>query len=185
MALILLFFNTPRHAIPAKATAKELALTFDLPGMSLMLGAFTCLFLALQDGGITASWGSSAPIGLLVGQVLLVIAFVVVEWKQGERVMIVGRIMKPRSILVCFHLLALAHVDQEHQTDRVHATQQIFGLISSAAVGKVGYYQPFLFAGALFITVGSGMIYTLEITSTAAQYISYQVLAGIGMGLVI
>lgn len=39
--------------------------------------------------------------------------------------------------------------------------------------------------GAVFITIGSGMIYTLRPDSTAGQYIGYQILAAIGGGLVI
>lgn len=35
------------------------------------------------------------------------------------------------------------------------------------------------------MTVGSAMIYTLEVDSPAAHYVGYQVIAGIGMGLVI
>jgi MFS transporter, DHA2 family, glioxin efflux transporter len=52
-------------------------------------------------------------------------------------------------------------------------------------VSKVGYYQPFLWAGGIFMTVGSATIYTLDVKSRAAHYIGYQILAGIGGGLVI
>jgi MFS transporter, DHA2 family, glioxin efflux transporter len=62
------------------------------------------------------------------------------------------------------------------------AITAISGLISSVAIGKVGYYQPFLWVGAFLATVGSGMIYTLQISSPAAHYIGYQVIAGIGIG---
>jgi len=58
----------------------------------------------------------------------------------------------------------------------------ISGLISSVALGKVGYYQPFLWFGAVLATVGSAMIHTLQLSSPAAHYIGYQVIAGIGVG---
>ncbi|KAL1988858.1 hypothetical protein VTN96DRAFT_7742 [Rasamsonia emersonii] len=58
----------------------------------------------------------------------------------------------------------------------------ISGLISSTAIGKVGYYSSFLFFGAVLATVGSAMIYTLQISSPAAHYLGYQVIAGIGVG---
>jgi hypothetical protein len=61
----------------------------------------------------------------------------------------------------------------------------IFSFVGSILIGKVGYYQLFLLVGGMFITVGSGMIYTLEPNSSAGQYIGYQVLAAIGSGLVI
>jgi hypothetical protein len=57
--------------------------------------------------------------------------------------------------------------------------------VSSAAVGRLGYYQPFLWIGAIFSTIGSGLIYTLQVDSPASHYIGYQVVAGIGMGFII
>jgi hypothetical protein len=39
--------------------------------------------------------------------------------------------------------------------------------------------------GAMFVTVGTGLIYTMGPAATAGQYIGYQVLAAIGSGLVI
>lgn len=65
------------------------------------------------------------------------------------------------------------------------ATTAISGLISSVAIGKIGYYQPFLWFGAALAIVGSAMIYTLQISSPAAHYIGYQVIAGIGVGAAI
>lgn len=35
------------------------------------------------------------------------------------------------------------------------------------------------------MTIGSGLIYTLDVDSPASHYIGYQVVAGIGMGLCI
>jgi hypothetical protein len=49
----------------------------------------------------------------------------------------------------------------------------------------VGYYQPFLMLGSMFVTIGTAMIYTLEPSSWAGKYIGYQVLASIGSGLII
>ena len=65
------------------------------------------------------------------------------------------------------------------------AMTAISSIISSAAIGKVGYYQPFLWSGAVLATVGSALIYTLQISSPAAHYIGYQVIAGIGIGAAI
>ncbi|OCK74840.1 MFS general substrate transporter [Lepidopterella palustris CBS 459.81] len=195
--------GTPPHSRMASTQGKEIPLLFDFPGMIIMLRAFVCLLLALQDGGVIERWDSGIPIGLLVGFGLLVIIFLVVEWKQGERAMIVGRIMKRRSIAACsvaqaggfarvynlpIYFQAARGVSPAESGIRTLPsvlTISIFGLISSATVGKVGYYQPFLWAGAIFITVGSAMIYMLNPNSPASQYIGYQVISGIGMGLVI
>lgn len=52
-------------------------------------------------------------------------------------------------------------------------------------MGKVGYWQLFFCIGSIFSVVGSGLIYTLNLDSTAAQYIGYQVVVSIGTGLTI
>lgn len=52
-------------------------------------------------------------------------------------------------------------------------------------MGKVGYWQPFFWIGSIFSVVGAGLIYTLNLHSTAAQYIGYQVVVSIGTGLTI
>lgn len=49
----------------------------------------------------------------------------------------------------------------------------------------MGFYKVFLMVGASFITVGSGMIYTLEPGSSSGKYIGYQILSAVGSGLVI
>lgn len=55
-------------------------------------------------------------------------------------------------------------------------------MVSGGLVGVVGYFQPFLLIGAIFATVGSGLLYTLDIGSSSAQYIGYQIIIGIGIG---
>jgi MFS transporter, DHA2 family, glioxin efflux transporter len=55
--------------------------------------------------------------------------------------------------------------------------------VGSVLVGKVGYWQPFFSIGSIFSVVGAGLIYTLNLDSTAAQYIGYQVVVSIGTGL--
>ncbi len=56
-------------------------------------------------------------------------------------------------------------------------------MIGGGLVGKVGYFQPFLMLGAGLATIGAGLIYTLEIHSSAGHYIGYQILFGAGLGI--
>jgi hypothetical protein len=49
-------------------------------------GALACLLLALQYGGVTHAWNSSVIIVLLVGFFVMVIALIIAEIWQGERV---------------------------------------------------------------------------------------------------
>lgn len=65
------------------------------------------------------------------------------------------------------------------------ATKALASLCSSIALGKVGHYQPFLWVGGILTTVGSGLYYTLNPSSSAGYWIGYQIIAGVGQGIVI
>ena len=100
MVIVLLFFKTPSHSRVGDAKFKEIPFLFDLGGVVILIGASTCLLLALEDGGVTIVWSNSVPLGLLIGFSLLIIMFAVWEWKQGESAMVIPRIMKRRTIFV-------------------------------------------------------------------------------------
>lgn len=79
----------------------------DLPGAGLIMAAVICYVLALQEGGITRPWNSSVVIGLLVGFVLITITFGIVEYLQKDRALLIPRLMKDRTMLVCCAFVAL------------------------------------------------------------------------------
>jgi hypothetical protein len=73
----------------------------DLPGAGLIMAAVVCYILALQDAGVTKPWKSSTVIGLLVGFVLISIAFCFNEYLQKDRALLLPRLMKNRTMIVC------------------------------------------------------------------------------------
>lgn len=98
MIIILIFFQTPSHSRLAEFKWKELPFLFDVGGVILLLAALVCLLLALEVGGVTRAWNNHLTIGLLLGFGLITIAFAALEWKQGERSMVVFRILRRRTI---------------------------------------------------------------------------------------
>ncbi|KAI4616461.1 uncharacterized protein J4E87_008727 [Alternaria ethzedia] len=58
--------------------------------------------------------------------------------------------------------------------------------LSSILIGGlitlVGWYAPFMWFGSAIFAIGAGMLYTLTVHSPPAQWIGYQILAGIGAG---
>jgi len=96
--IITLFFKTPKAAKAASASLKEKLLQMDMLGTSTILAAVVCYLLALQYCGVTKPWSSSVVIGLLVGSVLLIIAFVALEWRMGERGIIPPRMLRQRTV---------------------------------------------------------------------------------------
>ena len=70
----------------------------DLPGIITLLGAFICYLLALQWGGVNKQWSSPDVVGCLVGWLLLTILFLLIQYYQNDRALLVGRILKQRNV---------------------------------------------------------------------------------------
>lgn len=52
-----------------------------------------------------------------------------------------------------------------------------------SAISWVGYYQPFMVASGTFTAVGAGLIHSLAINASAGEYLGYQAVMGLGLGL--
>lgn len=98
LGIITLFFRPPAHAKPVQAPWKERLLHLDLPGATLLIGGLVCFLLDMQWGGTTKAWNTPHVVGTLVGWCLLTIAFVVVQWLQGEKASLVPRLIKGRIV---------------------------------------------------------------------------------------
>jgi hypothetical protein len=59
----------------------------------------------------------------------------------------------------------------------------VFTIASGLLVARLDLYLPFAFLGSALITIGAGLIYTLDVDSPSSHWIGYQILAGIGYGL--
>lgn len=59
----------------------------------------------------------------------------------------------------------------------------LFTVIAGAAITATGHFTPLVVGGAAVWTVGAGLITTWSQTTTVGQWIGYQILAGMGVGL--
>ncbi|KAK1637090.1 putative MFS transporter [Colletotrichum phormii] len=199
------FYNPPTHHKIEAIGWKDFIYTLDLPGVAVVLGGLTCFILAIEYGGVTKAWNSGTVIGLLVAFFVLVIIFIVLEWYQGDRALLVGRLMKRRTIAACavfvsminFSFFPLAYnlpiyfqavngVSPLQSGIRLLPTilpMTLFSLFSAPGIVLVGWYQPWLMTGASLAAIGAGLIYMLDIDSTSAQWIGFQFVAGVGTGL--
>ncbi|MCJ1333464.1 hypothetical protein MMC10_010163 [Thelotrema lepadinum] len=206
-ALIFFFFQPPPAAKPQQASWREKILQMDLPGTFVILAAIICYLLAIQWGGTTKAWNDSQVIGLLVGFGLLFIAFCLIEYFSGERALLVGRLFKRRNNLVAmiyifffsgsfFVLLYylpiyFQSVDGVSPSDSgvrnipLLVAASLCSILSGGIMGAVGWFQPFLIAGAALTAIGSGLIYTWDVDTETGKWIGYQVLAGFGLGFAI
>jgi hydrogenase/urease accessory protein HupE len=56
-------------------------------------------------------------------------------------------------------------------------------IMAGGLISTYGHFVPFLIIGAAGATVGAGLLFTLNQTSNSSQWIGYQALAGLGVGL--
>jgi MFS transporter, DHA2 family, glioxin efflux transporter len=100
VALILFVFKNPRTTRLVKASWRDKLLGMDLIGTAIVMAAVICYLIAMQYGGVAKPWSHRDVIGTLVGCGLLLIVFALTEWRQGERALLLGRVLKQRPIWV-------------------------------------------------------------------------------------
>ncbi|ENH68229.1 Putative HC-toxin efflux carrier TOXA [Fusarium oxysporum f. sp. cubense race 1] len=203
--IIMFFFRTPPQGKPAVASWTEKLLQMDFVGVALVMGAIIAYILALQYGGQTHPWKSGVVVGLLVGFVLITIAFAVWEYTQGDRAMLAPGLIRDRHIwtssalallLAGPYFLAIYYLPIYFQSiDGTSPTTSgirnlpliltitIATISSGAFISMTGIAAPIIPAGAAIATVAAGLLYTLDIGSSASKWIGYQVLGGVGWGL--
>jgi hypothetical protein len=204
--VILLGFKIPGAArIVHDTTAREKFLNMDFPATVLIIGASTALILALEYGGVSYPWNSSMVIGLFVGFGLLTTALILLERWQGEYAMLTPRLIRKRAVwinsiwgfffaganFVILYYLPL-YFQSVGDASPIRSGIQIIPLIASFSVAtlfsgllatKPGIAAPFLMLSSIISTIGTGLLYTLDIGTPSSQWISFQILAGLGFGL--
>lgn len=203
--IILFFFKAPAAAKPVEATHLEKFLQMDPIGVTLVMGAIVTYILALQYAGHTAPWNSGLVIGLTVAFALLYIAFGVWEYFQGDRAMIVPRLLKNRAVWVSCayafaysgaYFLTIYYLPIFFQTVQgasptmsgVRNLPLILGvtvamILSGLFVSATGIATPIKVGGAAVTTVATGLIFTFSPSTSTGEWIGYQLLAGLGWGV--
>jgi len=70
----------------------------DLGGSLLLIAFMCCLFMAMQWGGHRLPWSSPSIIGLFAVSGILLVLFLLVEWKMGEDASVPFGVLEQRSI---------------------------------------------------------------------------------------
>lgn len=204
-AILTIFFKLPEHIKPAEATFTEKMLQMDPLGIILIMGAVICYILALQWGGINLPWNSSTIIGLLVGFVSLLICFCIDQWLLDERAMLPRRLLKNQYIyqgmaysfsIAGSYFIVLYFLPIYFQViDNVSPIQSgvrnlpliiaitLATICSGIGITVTGRPMPFMVVAGILGSIGIGLLSTLTIGSPSAEWIGYQVLVGLGLGL--
>ena len=63
------------------------------------------------------------------------------------------------------------------------ATSSVFAIVSGVIISMTGEFQLVMLIGNALLTIGSGLTYTLDVSSPACEGVGYQFFVGIGLGL--
>ncbi|KAI1499406.1 DNA repair protein RAD50 [Biscogniauxia marginata] len=163
-AIIIVFvYKAPKAATPQSATWRETILQMDLNGTALIMAAVVCFILAFQWGGwIRRVWANSAHVFFVSGGFFVLIYYLPIYFQSVQGV--------------------------DPLQSGIRSLPVIIGCFFSIAVGFVivvysRLWAPLMAVGAALATIGSGLLYTLDISSPSREWIGYQALVGIGTGI--
>ncbi|KAJ3770649.1 putative major facilitator superfamily transporter [Lentinula raphanica] len=196
------FFTAP--ARKSQLTFKEKMAKLDFFGALCFVGGTICLLLALQWGGATYAWTDSRVWGLFLGFGLIMPIFAYIQVKRGKGATIPVSIIKQRTVLISTlysFLYSMASYTQIYYlplyfqaVENISAVGSgirlipylVFNTFAAILMGmyvnRTGYYYYLLWIGATFYTVGSGLLSTLGLNSSTAQWLPYEIITGFGRG---
>ncbi|KAI0885866.1 putative MFS transporter [Annulohypoxylon maeteangense] len=179
----------------------------DLVGFAIFAPAAVMFFLALEFGGNRYAWDSSQVIGLLCGAVVTFAVFLAWEWKKGSEAMIPFALLRVRiqccASLLMFAFLGMMFVVAYYLPIYLQAvkgdspfmsgvhnlptilSQVVMVLVGGFVVQRIRYYLPSVLLGTTLASVGSGLLSTLQISTSVGRWVGYQVIYGLGVGMVV
>lgn len=192
-------FN-PKQSVSVRQQIRQL----DPFGNLVFLPSVICLLLALQWGGSTYAWNSGRIVALLVLAGVLFITFVVTQIWQQENATVPPRLFKRRNVwlgtifagclgavLITFLISLPIWFQGIRGTDAVTSgidtlplvLALVFGaIVSGALINGVGWLNPVFFSSVIFMSVGGGLLTTLDIDTPTHTWIGYQIILGLGLG---
>ena len=198
---VVMLAMTARNIPSVKAVAKPV---IDYAGIVLVALGASALVLGLSWGGNEYPWASATIIGLFVGSVVLLTAFVFVEFRAAEPTLPmhlfrnqVFTVCSVLSFIVGFAMLGsmtylptyIQYVDGVSATmSGVRTLPMVVGLLgtsllSGIVVGRTGKYKIFPIAGTALMAVGLYLMSTMGRGTGVWLESLYMFILGLGIGL--
>ncbi|KAG8832129.1 hypothetical protein FRC17_001962 [Serendipita sp. 399] len=206
LAVIFFLKSQPTLELPGNEgkTKVQKWLGVDWVGTALCLAMIMPLLLALQWGGNTRPWNDKVVIALFCVFGVVLPAFVYWEFRLGSMAIMPMWMYKRRSQIGCsatsfFVMMNLIvgtyYLPFYYQASRGRTPTQsgidilpfMLTIILSAAlsggiINFTGRYIYFLRYATLISAVGAGLLFTLDLHTSTAKLIGYQIIYGLGIG---
>ncbi|KAF5857849.1 hypothetical protein ETB97_005193 [Aspergillus alliaceus] len=203
MPCVFFLLQVPDRPNTKKPLEEKLRQLNALSMLSVVPGVI-CLCLALQWGGTTYAWNEGRIITLLVLAFVLLVAFSFIQVWKPEQATVPPRIITQRSIASGFlvasclgaHMMMFVYylplwfqaIDGVSPVESgIHLLPMIIPLVVASIltgqlVSRIGYYTPFMIYGVCLTAIGAGLLTTLEVDTTKAKWIGFQIIYGFGLG---
>ncbi|OQD83868.1 hypothetical protein PENANT_c015G03846 [Penicillium antarcticum] len=201
---MLFFFKPP--SIQRDQTLLQCIKSLDLIGCGMFIPAIFMLLLAMMWGGTQKDWDSATIIGLFVGSGAMLMVFVAWEYYKGDGAMIPGNLLGRRTVIFSvlfsfchFGSLGIVNYYLPEWFQAVQGTSplesgtrvlaamlsQIVGTLAAGILArKIDFYNPWLFAGPLFICTATALYTQFTAFNTpSSHWIGFQVIQGLGVGM--
>ncbi|QSZ33512.1 hypothetical protein DSL72_005080 [Monilinia vaccinii-corymbosi] len=204
MVIIALCLEVPDQDTTKVALTKKLS-QLDVIGNTFLMPGVVCLLLALQWGGQIYAWNSGRVIALLAIASVFLVAFVVVQILLPKTATVPPHIAKQRSIIAGFlatiflgssqyifvYFLPIwfqaingaSAVDSGIRLLPLMMAMVLASISGGIIVQKTGHYTPTAIVGSSIMSIGAGLLITLQVDTENGKWIGYQILYGFGMGL--
>lgn len=198
------FFNPKKHRQSERRFIDRI-MDLDIVGNILLLGSSIMLFLALEFTTQGMAWSSSEIIGLLVGCGAVSIIFTLWQRWKGDDALMPPRILQQRTVSASCGMAFMTYgaiinltfflpvwfqaiKDDSAIASGVNmipyfAVNSAFSLVAGAFVSSIGYVTPPAVIGSAIGTIGLGLLTLLNVDTTTAQWVGYEILASAGFGL--
>ncbi|KAK6522217.1 hypothetical protein TWF281_002784 [Arthrobotrys megalospora] len=204
LIVILFWLHIPEQDTMKIPWEKKL-LQLDAIGTTMLVPGVVCLVLAMQWGGQKYDWNNGRIVALLVLMSVLLVGFAAVQILLPKTATLPTRIFKQRSVVSGFWqtlcigssmyifvyflplwfqtIKGISAVDSGIRILPFMLSMVLGSIVSGAVTTRIGYYNPFAIVGSCIMAVGGGLLTTLQLDSGPGQWIGYQVVYGLGMGL--
>ncbi|QSZ37759.1 hypothetical protein DSL72_008858 [Monilinia vaccinii-corymbosi] len=202
--LFLLPSHDPRPGVSLKTRLREI----DFLGALLIIGAFLPGVIAVSFGGVIYAWNSGRIIGLFVCSGVLWILFAAQQifciTTDETRRLFPIELIKSYELVILFVLTATSAtacflpiyfipiyfqfaLSDSALASAVRLLPFVFVLVFAVVLngllmGKTGYYMPWYLAGGILVTIGSALMYTIDLDSSTGKVYGYSVILALGTG---
>ncbi|KAK4574347.1 hypothetical protein LTR86_002109 [Recurvomyces mirabilis] len=205
ITLLLISVGDLRSSTKSQLSTSDRLKRLDLIGFAINVPMTICFVLGLVWAGTSYPWNNWRIIALFAIAAALFAAFLFAEYKAGEDGMVPYKMLRQRTagfatvITFCnFASLSVVsyYLPVYFQAIRgantlssglmylpLAVSMAVTALAGGPLTAFVGYSNPGLISGGVLMSVGAGLITTLEPNTSAAKWITFQIIYGIGVGL--